>query len=466
MSKEPTCPLPRSPAQELPPTVTRSAQHSRTTPPGTSREASTAATRFIGPPYAFASAEGAYVRDLDGNRYLDYHAAFGAVLLGHNSPIVRAALMDSLDGPDLVGLGVSRPEVELARRIIEVIPSAESVILTMSGSEATAQAVRLARAATGRSLLIKFQGGVPRRHDAVARNVISAPDKAYGRDPLSAGLLDAAIDATLIAEFNDSTSVRELFAAHPDDIAAVILEPIPHNVGALLPTQEFVEDLRAVTDEFGAVLIFDEVITGFRHALGGYQEVCGVTPDLHDVRQGHGERHPGRRPRRRRDLIAAVQSRRRGRAARRHVQRQSAVMCGGDRHDRLPAVAPELYVRTHELGGRIRAGLTTIADELGIEATVAGFGGVFAMYFASAPISGYRDLLRNDNSAYVSFHRRMTERGFLMLPLALGGTDFGRTHRRGHRQHARRGTRCADRDGGATAARCRAPGDPHGTHLE
>ncbi|HTJ39452.1 MAG TPA: aminotransferase class III-fold pyridoxal phosphate-dependent enzyme, partial [Dactylosporangium sp.] len=237
-------------------------------------------TRYIGEPYAFTGADGAYVTDADGRRYLDYHAAFGAILLGHNAPVVNDAVRAAIGGLDLVGIGVTEPEVELAERIVDIIPSAESMIATMSGSEATAQAIRLARAATGRELIVKFQGGFHGWHDAVARNVISAPDKAYGRDPLSEGILAQAIDATLIAEFNDLGSVAELFDRHPERVAAVILEPIPHNVGALLPTQEFVEGLRALTRERGAVLIFDEVITGFRHALGGFQSVAGVTPDL------------------------------------------------------------------------------------------------------------------------------------------------------------------------------------------
>ena len=237
-------------------------------------------TRYIGAPYAFVAADGAYLTDADGRRYLDYHAAFGAILLGHNAPVVNDAIRAALDGVDLTGIGVTEAEVRLAERIVEVIPSAESMIATTSGSEATAQAIRLARAVTDRDLIVKFQGGFHGWHDAVARNVISTAERAYGRDPLSKGILDQAVDATLIAEFNDLDSVAALFDTHRDRIAAVILEPIPHNVGALLPTTEFVEGLRELTRERGALLIFDEVITGFRHALGGYQQVIGVTPDL------------------------------------------------------------------------------------------------------------------------------------------------------------------------------------------
>ncbi|WP_426504842.1 aspartate aminotransferase family protein [Dactylosporangium sp. McL0621] len=385
-------------------------------------------TRYIGEPYAFAAADGAYVTDADGRRYLDYHAAFGAILLGHNHPVVNDAVRAALGGIDLVGLGVTEGEVELAERIVDIIPSAESMIATMSGSEATAQSIRLARAVTDRDLIIKFQGGFHGWTDSVARNVISAPDKAYGRDPLSRGILAQAIDATLIAEFNDLDSVAALFDAHPGRIAAIILEPIPHNVGALLPTQEFVEGLRTLTRDRGALLIFDEVITGFRHALGGYQQVVGVTPDLTTFGKGMANGFPIGGVAGRRDLMEHFNG------------RTGDVLMAGTFNGNPAACAaalatigylsehPDFYTRTHELGARMRDGLTAIVTELGIEATVAGFGGVFAVYFAKAPVLGYRDLMRNNDAAYVAFHRGMTERGFLMLPMALKRNHVSGSH--------------------------------------
>jgi glutamate-1-semialdehyde 2,1-aminomutase len=385
-------------------------------------------TRYIGAPYAFTSAEGAYVTDADGRRYLDYHAAFGAILLGHNAPVVNNAVAAALHGVDLVGLGVAEAEIELAQRVVEVIPSAEMMITTASGSEATAQAIRLARAATGRPLLVKFQGGFHGGHDAVARNVISSPERAYRRDPLSAGILDPALDATLIAEFNDLESVSQQFDEHPDEIAAVILEPIPHNVGALVPTQEFIEGLRRLTTERGALLIFDEVITGFRHALGGYQQICGVRPDLTTFGKAmaNGVAIGGLAGRR--DLM------------RRFDGRTGDVLLAGTFNGNplscAAAIAtidylrshPDFYTRTYALGARMRDGLREITGELGIPATVAGYGGIFALYFTQGPVLGYRDLLRNDNRAYVAFHRGMTDAGFLMLPMALKRNHISAAH--------------------------------------
>src|SRR5262249_7259557 len=154
------------------------------------------ATRLVGPPYVLTETSGAYVTDADGNRYLDYHAAFGAVLLGHSAPSIDEAVRRVVGGLDLVGWGVTEPEIELARLVVESIPSAEQMISAMSGSEAVAQAVRLARAVTDRPLILKFQGGFHGWQDAVARNVISPRDRAYGNDPLSRGILSDALDAT------------------------------------------------------------------------------------------------------------------------------------------------------------------------------------------------------------------------------------------------------------------------------
>ncbi|MQA78773.1 MAG: aminotransferase class III-fold pyridoxal phosphate-dependent enzyme [Streptosporangiales bacterium] len=390
------------------------------------------ATRSIGVPYAFSSGDGANLVDADGRSYVDYHAAFGAILLGYRCDLVDEAVHRAVRDAKFFGIGVTDLEVELARRVVDAIPSAEMMIATMSGSEAVSQAVRLARAATGRPLLVKFQGGFHGSNDAVARNVISAPEKAYGDDPLSAGILPDAFHSTLVAEFNDLESVRTLFELHPDRIAAVILEPIPHNVGALLPTAAFVEGLRALTSDNGALLVFDEVITGFRHAFGGYQEICGVHPDLTTFGKGMANGYP----------IGGL-------AGSRHLMerfdgRGGDVLLAGTFNGHPVGVGaaiatidylagnPSFYQRTYELGDAMRSGLRDIVTELDIEATVAGFGGVFSLYFTSGPIRGYRDLMSNDDVAYSTFHRRMTDAGFLMIPLALKRNHVSGAHTREH----------------------------------
>lgn len=385
-------------------------------------------TRWIGSPYVFTQAEGAYITDADGRRYLDYHAAYGAVLLGHNHPDVNEAVIRAIGGIDLIGLGVTELEIEMAQLIVSVIPSAEMAVTVMSGSEAVAHGIRMARAVTGRKLLVKFQGTYHGWSDSVARNTISPPERAYGKDPLSAGILDAVLDATLIAEFNDLDSVRALYEAHPDEIAAIIVEPIPHNVGALLPDQKFLEGLREITQEQGSLLIFDEVITGFRHALGGYQQICGVRPDLTAYGKAMGNGFPVSGLAGPRELMERFDT-----------AGGDVLMAGTFNGNRVSAAAtiatvsylrdnPDFYERTHRLGQRMRDGLTEITEEFGISGTVSGFGGTFNLYFAAPPTRGYRDLLRNDNQAYVAFHRRMTDIGFLMLPIALKRNHVSGAH--------------------------------------
>jgi glutamate-1-semialdehyde 2,1-aminomutase len=199
-------------------------------------------------------------------------------------------------------------------------------------------------------------------------------------------------------------------------------------VGALIPETAFLEGLRTITSEQGSLLIFDEVITGFRHALGGYQQICGIRPDLTTFGKAMGNGYP----------IAGLAG------PRALMERFSSaggdvLLAGTFNGNAVSSAAgiatitylrdhPDFYERTHALGDRMRTGLGAIVTELGIPAVPAGFGGVFALYFAEGPIRGYRDLLRDNDEAYVAFHRRMTDRGFLMLPLALKRNHISAAH--------------------------------------
>ncbi|UGS25242.1 glutamate-1-semialdehyde 2,1-aminomutase [Microbacterium resistens] len=387
------------------------------------------ATRAIGAPWVFTSAHGATVTDAQGKDYVDYHAAFGAILLGHGDERVASAVAEASRGLGLVGLGITELELRLAELVVDAIPSAEMTITTMSGSESVLQAVRLARGATGRPYIVKFQGCFHGSFDAVARNVISAPSRAYGWDPNSSGILDDALSHTLVAEFNDLDSVRELFALHGEQIAAVILEPVPHNVGALLPDQSFLEGLRAITRDNGALLIFDEVITGFRHALGGYQELCGITPDLTTFGKAMGNGF----------AVAGMAGSRE--AMGNFTPAGGSVMLAGTFNGNAASMAaaiatietlkdPEVgfYDHVRALGDRMRSGMRTITADLGIPAVVTGIGSVFVTYFLEGEVRGYRDLMRNDDHAYATFHRRMTDAGFLMYPMALKRNHISLAH--------------------------------------
>jgi glutamate-1-semialdehyde 2,1-aminomutase len=184
---------------------------------------------------------------------------------------VGAAVAADADQLDLVGVGTTELEIALTHKIVEHVPSAERVLLCVTGTEATFHAVRLARAVTRRRKIVKFQGCFHGANDYLLANVISPREKLGRHDPRSAGMLPEVLRETLVAEFNDLDAVTSLFEAYRGDIAAVIVEPIPHNIGAILPQPGFLEGVRSLTREHGVILIFDEVITGFRHGLGGYQ---------------------------------------------------------------------------------------------------------------------------------------------------------------------------------------------------
>jgi glutamate-1-semialdehyde 2,1-aminomutase len=385
------------------------------------------ATRAIGPPYAFVRAQGQHVWDADGRRYLDYHAAFGAILLGHNDPGVNAAATRALERVDLIGVGVTEAEVAFAEKIVSVIPSAEMVVACTSGSEATHHAVRLARGVTGRRLIVKVQGGFHGWHDSVARNVISSPERAYRLDPISSGILPEMLEATLVTEFNDLASVERALAEHPGQVAAVIVEPIPHNVGTMRPSPGYLPGLRHLTEREGAVLIFDEVISGFRHALGGYQQVAGVRPDLTTFGKAVGNGFPISGLAGSADVMGGFSSAGgdvllAGTFAG-HPAGLGAALATIERLEES-----DFYARVFALGQRMRAGLARTVADLGIAARVEGYGSVFVVYFLAGEVHGYRDLLHNDGAAYFEFHRRMTDRGFLMLPLALKRNHISASH--------------------------------------
>jgi glutamate-1-semialdehyde 2,1-aminomutase len=384
--------------------------------------------RNLEPHQVWKSAQGAYITDVDGNRFLDYQAAFGPFILGHNNPAVTSAVKQALDESDLFGTGTSVLEIKLAQKICQHVPSAESVLFTNSGSESTHHAIRLSRAFTKRRKMVKFQGCYHGWHDFVCRNVLSAPDKVMQEDPISTGILPEVLAETLVAQFNDLGAVEELFQKHPEQIACVIVEPIPHNIGCVLPKPGFLEGLRALCDMHGSVLIFDEVITGFRHALGGYQSICGVTPDLTTMGKAMANGFP----------IAAIA----GKAA---LMNRFQTKSGGDvffagtynGHAAGCAAAlatinilekPETYQHIFGLGDRMRDGLRQIHQRLGINAVVAGFRSVFMTYFMEGPIENYSDLLRNRGDIFIEYRRRLMERGIFKLPMNLKRNHIGLAH--------------------------------------
>ncbi|MSP11625.1 MAG: aspartate aminotransferase family protein [Chloroflexi bacterium] len=384
------------------------------------------ANRLTDPNLVFTRAQGAYIYDADGKQYIDYHAAFGPPILGHSHPEVNQRVVEAINRSDLVGIGANELEIQLAEKIVQHVPSAEKVMFCNSGSEATFAALRLARAATGRSKIIKFQGCYHGGHDAVLMNVISPPEKVGHKDLLSAGMTPEVVDNTIVLPFNDTEAVAQTMREQGDQIAAIILEPIPHNIGCVMPTQEFLQGLRDLTQKHGTVLIFDEVITGFRHGLGGYQKISGVTPDLTAMGKAIANGFPMAALAGREDLMH-------------HTRPGGDVFFAGTFNGHPVGVAaalatieilerPESYQCLFGMGERMRRGLQQITGRLEVESTVAGFGSVFLIYFMVGPINTYSDLLRNDVSKFITYRKRLIERGIYELPVNLKRNHISLSH--------------------------------------
>lgn len=384
--------------------------------------------RLVEPNIVFTQAMSAYLLDAEGKRYIDYLAGYGPVLLGHCHPEVNRRVIDVLASVDLIGLGAHELEVQLAEKICRYLPSADKVVFCNSGSEATYLALRLARAVTGRQKIIKFQGCYHGWHDSVLMNVMSAPENVGKKDPLSTGMLSESIEQTLVFPFNDLKAVSEGLQAQGDEIAAMILEPLPHTMGCVFPTDEFLQGIRRLTQQYGIVLIFDEVVTGFRHGLGGYQQIAGVTPDLTTLSKSIANGYP----------LAAVA----GRSDIMDIcQPGGDVYFAGTFNGHPVSVAaalatiailerPESYTHLFRLGERMREGLRKIVEQNGLSATVAGFGSVFLLYFMEPepPILNYDDLLRHDSRKFLAYRRKLIARGIYELPVNLKRSYISLSH--------------------------------------
>jgi glutamate-1-semialdehyde 2,1-aminomutase len=387
------------------------------------------AQRNASPLLIVRKASGARFTDADGQEYIDYHGAFGAILLGHSHPVVNGRITEALQLHSLAGVGATELEIQVAQKIRQHVPSAEKVLLCTTGSEATFHAIRVARAFTGRSKIIKFQGCYHGVHDYVLRNVLSRPGSVGRTDPGSAGMLPAALDHTLVCSFNRLEEVEETLSEHRGEVAAVIIEPAAHNMGCVLPKPGFLDGLRQLCTAHGTVLIFDEVITGFRHHLGGYQAICGVKPDLTTLGKAIANGFP----------LAAVC----GKAV---IMDRFSTRAGGDTffggtfNGNTAGCAAALAtievleqepVHQHifRLGERLRKGLREIHQRVGVCATVAGFGSVFLTYFqAEGRVESYSDLLRNDAGRFIEYRRRLIERGIFELPLNLKRNHLNYSH--------------------------------------
>lgn len=368
-------------------------------------------------PISVAKAEGAWLTDVDDRRFLDFHNAYSAVVLGHAHPAVTRAVAEAVQTGVLFGVGATEAEVRLAERLIHHLPSAEQAVLVNTGSEATFNAIRLARGVTGREKILKFQGCYHGSHDYSLRNSLTGADHPQQVEAEYGGVLPAASESVLVAPYNDVEAVEALFKERGEEIAAVITEPIAHNSPNLIPQPGFLEGLRSMCDDHEALLIFDEIITGFRHGLGGYQAICGVTPDLTTVGKAMANGFP----------IAAVTGRREL-LERFATHPDGDVFCAGTYNGNAVGVAaalatlevleqPGAYEHLYGLGDRMREGLAAIAKELPVPARVTGYGSIFTLMFVDRELKNAEDVKRADADLFIRYRAGLLERGVLELPV-------------------------------------------------
>ena len=384
--------------------------------------------RKVEPAITFVRAVGSTLTDIDGAEYIDYHAAFAPHLLGHNDPGVNAAVAAAMErGDSLMGTGSTPWEVELAKLLCEAVPSVERVQIANTGSEATAHAIRLARAFTDRDDIILMLGGYNGWHNDVARTVMPTVEQIgprvspgeYPVLPFSSGIPASALSHLHVVNFNDPDSVEFVMGKHP--IACVLAEPVLQNIGAVLPRPGYLGRLRELCDEHGALLIFDEVKTGFRTALGGYQSVCRVTPDLSLFGKavangfpmgvvGGSERvmslfhdpDPARKT-----LISGTYNA--------HPLSCAAAIAT---ITRLRDHGDDIYSRLDALTERLTTGVTKIFTERGITATTPRNGSAYCTYFCDhAPVDWHDILAGHDFDLDRRYRRALIERGVYQFPM-------------------------------------------------
>jgi glutamate-1-semialdehyde 2,1-aminomutase len=386
------------------------------------------ALRNAPPHRVFKKAQGSTLVDVDGNEYRDYHCAFGAALVGHAHPAIRRRVMEATNDCLLAGAGTTELEIELAQRIRRHVPSAEKVLLCNSGSEAVAHALRVARAFTGRNKILKFQGCYHGFYDSVLCNLTSAAERLGGLDPASAGIPPEGYANTLVANYNRLEEVEDALKSHSGEVAAVIVEPVAHNVGCLLPRPGFLEGLRELTRAHGALLIFDEVITGFRHRLGGYQTIAQVTPDLTTFAKALANGYPIGALCGKAEVMDRFKTRPGGDTYFAGTYNGNAASCAAALATLEILERQPVHAHLFRLGERLRAGLREIHTRLGVRATVAGFGSIFVTYFMDRPAETYPELLANDAARFVAYRQALIARGVFKMPLPLKRAHLSYAH--------------------------------------
>ncbi|MBB1086866.1 glutamate-1-semialdehyde 2,1-aminomutase [Lysobacter sp. SG-8] len=376
-----------------------------------------------GEPFFAQRAEGAYLFDVDGNRYVDYVGSWGPMIAGHAHPKVMAAVESTMRG----GLSFGVPnalEVEMAEAITHIVPSCEMVRMVNSGTEATLSAIRVARGVTGRTRIVKFEGCYHGHGDSFL--VKAGSGVATLGLPNSPGVPDALADLTMTIPYNDFDAATRLFDEIGDEVAGLIIEPIVGNANCILPREGYLQHLRELCTRHGALLIFDEVMTGFRVAAGGAQALYGINPDLSTFGKIIGGGMPVGAYGGRREYMAQVAPAGPIYQAGTLSGNPVAMAAGLATLDliRQPGFHDELERRTHQLCD----GLEAAAREAGVTFHTTRAPGMFGLYFREGPVDTFEDAKASDGERFKRFFHGMLERGVYLAPSAFEAGFMSSAH--------------------------------------
>lgn len=381
----------------------------KTLMPGGVNSAARAFGAVGGEPIVFERGEGAYLHDIDGNRYIDYIGSWGPMIFGHQHPAVSEALHAAIDRGTSFG-APTVAENELAELVIEAVPSVEMVRLVNSGTEATMSAIRLARGYTDRDLIIKFSGNYHGHVDSLL--VAAGSAAATLAVPNSPGVTVGTSQDTLVLGYNDVEELETAFKTHGDKIAAVILEPVCGNMGCVTPTPEFLNALRSLTESSGSVLIFDEVMCGFRVAHGGAQQLFDVTPDLTTMGKIVGGGLPlgvfGGKREIMQNVLPAGKVFQAGTLSGNPIATAAGIAMLKSLRDNPP------YERLEQITKRLAQGLAEAAQAAGLATCVQRVGSMMTLFFTDSPVTDWHSASQCDTDRFAKYFWGLIDRGIYM----------------------------------------------------